>query len=217
MTRTFPGGSRVDSSNYNPILAWSRGCQLVALNFQTQDAFLRLNDGRFRENGGCGYVLKPTSLMVVDDFDSEIPVIMTLSVLSGSCLPKPRGKSSNEIINPYVRITLFDVKNEEKEITTTYTTNVVPNNGFFPIWNTEKYFFRVENSSTATLQLTVYDKVTGVGGTDEFIGSSSIPILCLREGCRSVQLFDVNNTRSGPFDFATLLVDVKIRRELAEI
>jgi hypothetical protein len=26
MTRTFPGGSRVDSSNYNPILAWSQGC-----------------------------------------------------------------------------------------------------------------------------------------------------------------------------------------------
>lgn len=190
---------------------------MVALNFQTQDAFLRLNDGRFRENGGCGYVLKPSSLMVDDDFDSEIPVIMTLKVLSGSCLPNPKGKPNSEIINPYIQITLFDVKNDEKEISTTYTTAVAPNNGFFPIWNTEKLFFRVENGSTATLQFTIYDKATGVGGTDDFIGSASIPILCLREGCRSVQLFDINNTRSGAFDFATLLVDIKIRKELAEI
>lgn len=207
----------MDSSNYNPMPAWSQGCQLVALNFQTQDALLRLNDGRFRENGGCGYVLKPTSLMVDNDFDSEIPVIMTLRILSGSCLPNPKGLSSSEIINPYVRITLFDVNNDGKEITTTSATNVAPNNGFVPIWNTDKMLFRVENMSTAILQFTIYDKATGVGGTDEFIASGSIPIQCLREGCRSVQLFDINNTQSGAFDFATLLVDVKLRREFAEI
>lgn len=213
MTRTFPGGSRVDSSNYNPILAWSQGCQLVALNFQTPDAYLRLNDGRFRENGGCGYVLKPTSLMVNDNFDSEIPIIMTIRMLGGSCLPKPKGRGASEIIDPYVKLSLFDVKNDEKEINTTYTTSVVPSNGFFPIWNTEKFFFRVENGSTATLQLSVYDK----GAGDAFIASSSIPILCLRQGCRSVQLFDVNNTQSGAYVYASLLIDVKIRKELGEI
>lgn len=213
MTRTFPGGSRVDSSNYNPILAWSQGCQLVALNFQTPDAHLRLNDGRFRENGGCGYVLKPTSLMVSDDFDSEIPVIMTIRVLGGSCLPKPKGRGASEIIDPYVKVSLFDVKNGEKEMNTTNSTSIVTNNGFFPIWNTEKFLFRVENGSTATLQLSVYDK----GAGDAFIASASIPILCLRQGCRSVQLFDVNNTQSGACVYASLLIDLKIRKELGEI
>jgi uncharacterized membrane protein YgcG len=29
MTRIYPAGSRVDSSNYNPLLAWSTGCQMV--------------------------------------------------------------------------------------------------------------------------------------------------------------------------------------------
>ena len=70
MSRTYPAGSRVDSSNYNPLLAWSVGCQMVALNFQTQDQFLRLNDGRFRENGNCGYVLKPSALMTKVSEDS---------------------------------------------------------------------------------------------------------------------------------------------------
>ena len=30
MSRTFPSGTRIDSSNYSPILAWSTGCQMVS-------------------------------------------------------------------------------------------------------------------------------------------------------------------------------------------
>ena len=66
MSRTYPSGSRIDSSNYIPILAWSAGCQMAALNIQTPDEALLINDGRFRENGGCGYVLKPSILMMKD-------------------------------------------------------------------------------------------------------------------------------------------------------
>lgn len=42
-TRTYPAGTRVDSSNFNPMTDWALGAQLVALNFQTLDASLRLN------------------------------------------------------------------------------------------------------------------------------------------------------------------------------
>ena len=31
LTRTYPAGKRVDSSNYNPLLAWVVGCQLGIL------------------------------------------------------------------------------------------------------------------------------------------------------------------------------------------
>jgi hypothetical protein len=88
MTRTYPAGTRVDSSNYNPILAWSMGCQIVALNFQTSDTALILNDGRFRQNGECGYVLKPRGLL-----QGPLPTPMKIKVriLCGSCIPKPRG------------------------------------------------------------------------------------------------------------------------------
>lgn len=35
LSRIYPKGTRVDSSNYMPQLFWNVGCQLVALNFQT--------------------------------------------------------------------------------------------------------------------------------------------------------------------------------------
>ena len=35
LSRTYPKGQRIDSSNYDPMPMWNCGCQLVALNFQT--------------------------------------------------------------------------------------------------------------------------------------------------------------------------------------
>lgn len=35
MSRIYPKGGRVDSSNYMPQIFWNAGCQMVALNFQT--------------------------------------------------------------------------------------------------------------------------------------------------------------------------------------
>lgn len=199
------------------MLAWSVGCQMVALNFQTSDAPLKLNDGRFRENGGCGYVLKPSALMIKRAYtEPEEPTYLTIRVLSGSCLPKPRGQRSGECIDPYVKVSLYDVINEEKEVCTAYTTETRAKNGFFPIWKGEEFEFEVENLAVAMLLLAVYDK-GDVGSKDEFIASASIPITCLREGIRSVQLFDANNTRSGVFDFASLLIEVKKEQAVAEI
>ncbi|CAB3982771.1 1-phosphatidylinositol 4,5-bisphosphate phosphodiesterase delta-4 [Paramuricea clavata] len=59
LSRIYPAGSRVDSSNYNPLMAWSAGCQIVALNFQTRSAMMDLYLGKFRQNGNSGYILKP--------------------------------------------------------------------------------------------------------------------------------------------------------------
>jgi hypothetical protein len=214
LSRTYPAGSRVDSSNYNPLLAWSTGCQMVALNFQTQDAFLRLNDGRFRENGNCGYVLKPSSLMVKDDgVNASVPLRLSVRILSGSCLPKAKGLRQGDCIDPYVKVTVFDVRNRERETITEDTTSVVKMNGFFPVWAQEKFSYYIENWTVAMLQFTIYDKAN----KDEFIASSSIPVSCLCEGIRSVKFYDATNTRSGAFDFAALLVELKIGKIVAEI
>lgn len=35
MSRIYPKGTRVDSSNYSPQPFWNVGCQMVALNYQT--------------------------------------------------------------------------------------------------------------------------------------------------------------------------------------
>lgn len=215
MSRTFPSGKRVDSSNYSPILAWSTGCQMVALNYQTPDDPLRINDGRFRENGEQGYVLKPSSLMMNADIEPRA-ALLEVKILSGSCLPKPGGLSHGECIDPYITISLFDC-HDGKELVSVQTTNTVMNNGFAPIWNFEDSFhFQVQNMCVAVMQFTVWDK-NPPPKPDDFIASASVPIACMRHGIRSVQLFDANNTRSGAFDFASLLVLVKFEHSQAEI
>lgn len=66
-SRIYPKGQRIDSSNYNPVPMWNSGCQMVALNYQTGDRPMQLNQAKFRENGNCGFVLKP-ECMFADDF-----------------------------------------------------------------------------------------------------------------------------------------------------
>jgi len=61
----------------------------VALNFQTAGEGMDLNDGLFSQNGGCGYVLKPSFMREKEErFDPEMPqkrddyhpVILTIQV-----------------------------------------------------------------------------------------------------------------------------------------
>ena len=35
LSRVYPKGTRLESSNFMPQVYWNAGCQLVALNFQT--------------------------------------------------------------------------------------------------------------------------------------------------------------------------------------
>ncbi|KAH6992915.1 hypothetical protein EDB82DRAFT_444649 [Fusarium venenatum] len=56
MVRVYPDPNRVDSSNFDPIKCWQHGVQMVALNYQTHDFNMRLNDAMF--TGSLGYVLK---------------------------------------------------------------------------------------------------------------------------------------------------------------
>ncbi len=67
LTRVYPTGLRINSSNFDPIPHWLAGCQLVAQNFQTfgssinlnLDKPLEINYALFSGNGHCGYILKP--------------------------------------------------------------------------------------------------------------------------------------------------------------
>merc|ERR1739848_912630 len=59
MSRIYPKGGRVDSSNYLPQIFWNAGCQMVSLNYQTADLAMQLNLGKFEFNGRSGYLLKP--------------------------------------------------------------------------------------------------------------------------------------------------------------
>ena len=59
ISRIYPGAKRQDSSNLKVVEPWTAGCQIVALNYQTDDRQNLLNHAMFAGNGGCGYRLKP--------------------------------------------------------------------------------------------------------------------------------------------------------------
>ena len=208
MTRTYPAGSRVDSSNYNPVLAWAMGCQMVALNFQTSDTPLMLNDGRFRQNGGCGYVLKPKSILEMKE-RSETKTLK-VRVMSGTCLPKPDGDTVGETIDPYVMVTVHDVVTTADGIqgykASSHSTATIADNGFRPVWNEKDFYeFTVEFPEVAMVQFNLMEADVTL---DDKVADASIPFSCLRRGYRSIQLYDRNNTRTGPFSMASLLVEI---------
>ena len=58
-SRIYPKGTRVESTNYSPLPMWQSGAHMVALNYQTMDLNMQLNNGLFRLNSCCGYALKP--------------------------------------------------------------------------------------------------------------------------------------------------------------
>ena len=62
ISRIYPGAKRQDSSNLKVVPPWNAGCQIVALNYQTEDKQNFINCARFSDNGGCGYILKPDFL-----------------------------------------------------------------------------------------------------------------------------------------------------------
>jgi phosphatidylinositol phospholipase C, delta len=98
LSRIYPQGSRIDSSNYNPMPLWSAGCQMVALNIQTVDAHMQLNRAMFSTNGGSGYVLKPKPLCLASGFSLDsseaihgvTPVRVEIEVISGQHVLAPK-------------------------------------------------------------------------------------------------------------------------------
>lgn len=193
----------------------------------SHDTNLCLNDGRFRESGGIGYVEKPASLL---GGKPPAPRRLKIRIVSGSCLPKPivveedsstadrsgtgtdTDGSSSTGMDPMVILELHDVQVSLREqvrfVTTAHQVKCINENGFCPIFQDKGREFVVENSDVAMVVFRVVDRHIESPERNK-IADASIPVSCLRRGYRSVQLFDEDNTRQGPYLFATLLVYIQ--------
>lgn len=59
LIRSYPAATRIESSNFNPLLYWAFGIQMAAINYQTIDLGSIINAALFEQNFNCGYVRKP--------------------------------------------------------------------------------------------------------------------------------------------------------------
>lgn len=205
-SRVYPKGQRIDSSNYNPMPLWNAGCQMVALNYQTGDKSMQLNHAKFRENGSCGYVLKPDcmfednyhaydkkTLKIIDNYRIKLKIIGARHL----------HKQGRGCASPYIEVEIIgaDYDNGVK-----LTTKTISDNGFNPIWN-ELCEFDVINPSFALIRFLVQDE--DVFGDCNFIGQATYPVRCLRTGYRSVPL---KNQHSEDLELASLLVHITITK-----
>ncbi|XP_077580843.1 1-phosphatidylinositol 4,5-bisphosphate phosphodiesterase delta-1-like isoform X1 [Stigmatopora nigra] len=191
LSRTYPAGSRTDSTNYNPVPLWNAGCQIVALNFQKNCEDMDLNQGKFLVNGKSGYILKPAYLRKRDtEFD---PITLTrgewlkhktfhIMIISAQQLPKINNKKSS-IVDPLVKVELHGVPAD----TSVKETRVVENNGFNPEWN-ENFQFDVYVPELALVRFLIEDHDSTSG--NEFVAQYTIPLNSLKMGYRHVPLLD---------------------------
>lgn len=115
LTRVYPSGFRLRSSNFDPLKFWRRGVQMAALNWQTYDIGMQMNQAMFAAGSDrTGYVLKPESLRALCPADEEKTkttewklVRFSVDVISAQQLPRPRSIGPDDNINPYVEIEMF--------------------------------------------------------------------------------------------------------------
>ncbi|KJH44633.1 Phosphatidylinositol-specific phospholipase C, Y domain protein [Dictyocaulus viviparus] len=119
LSRVYPHGSRITSANYNPVPMWNASCHMVALNYQTGDRAMQLNQGKFMGNGRCGYVLKP-EYMIDGSFDpqhgemvrSSIPIRIIVQVIAGRHLSR-RDKHKG-ICSPFVEVEIVGLPCDDR-------------------------------------------------------------------------------------------------------
>uniref|UniRef100_A0A8C1XBR7 Phosphoinositide phospholipase C n=1 Tax=Cyprinus carpio TaxID=7962 RepID=A0A8C1XBR7_CYPCA len=197
LSRIYPKGTRVDSSNYMPQLFWNVGCQMVALNFQTLDLPMQLNMGVFEYNGHCGYLLKPEFMrrtdkhfdpFTMDIVDGIVANTVKIKIISGQFL-------NDKKVGVYVEVDMFGLPADTKRKYRTKTSN---NNSLDPIWDDETFVFnKVVLPTLASLRVAVYEE------NGKFIGHRILPVSALRPGYHYICL---KNELNQPLMLSSLLV-----------
>ncbi|CAH0403801.1 unnamed protein product [Chilo suppressalis] len=210
LVRTYPAGLRIDSSNFDPVVFWSCGVQLVALNYQTEDAAMAVNAAMFEDNGCVGYVRKPPVMWDLThiayrrfnpmdkEFDGIHAAHLTLAVISGQYV----AENVYSFYNAFVEVEILGVPADCKKI----RTKVARRNALNPIWN-ETFNFKINFPELAFVRFEVYD-----ADTNYMLSQRVIPLQCLRPGYRHVRLRSPTNQ---PLNMASLLIFSRCCEELA--
>uniref|UniRef100_A0A671T3R1 Phosphoinositide phospholipase C n=1 Tax=Sinocyclocheilus anshuiensis TaxID=1608454 RepID=A0A671T3R1_9TELE len=165
MSRIYPKGGRVDSSNYMPQIFWNAGCQMVSLNFQTP---------------GTAGAREPPGICSHDfDYYFAYPMNLLILVFSGQFL-------SDKKIGTYVEVDMYGLPTDT--IRKEFRTRMVMNNGLNPYYNEEPFVFRkLILPDLAVLRIAVYDD------NNKLIGQRILPLDGLQAGYRHISLRNEGN------------------------
>lgn len=128
MMRVYPSAFRLRSTNFDPLAFWKRGVQMVALNWQTYDLGMQMNDAMFAAGSDrTGYVEKPSELrrstllssLAHDGDGSRIEkklVKFSVEMISAQQLPRSRNVGVDESLDPYIEIEMFSAEDKAKGV-----------------------------------------------------------------------------------------------------
>ncbi|XP_067847250.1 1-phosphatidylinositol 4,5-bisphosphate phosphodiesterase beta-2-like isoform X2 [Heptranchias perlo] len=204
MSRIYPKGTRVDSSNYMPHVFWNAGCQMVALNFQTADLPLQLNCSHFEFNGRCGYVLKHEVLRRVDKkfdpfstdrIDVVVPITLSILIISGQFLSDRNTRS-------YVEVELFGLPGDPKRKWRT-KLNSEPNS-INPQWKDEETFVfeKILVPEQASVRIATFED------SGKLIGHRILPVTAVQSGYHHIGL---RNETNQPLTMPALFAHIEVK------
>lgn len=181
--RIYPKGTRIDSSNYDPVKSWICGAQLVSLNLQSlQDDYTIINHIFFELNNRTGYILKPNYLrnnhLEVKKYSTPA-YNLHFNLLSGIMLQKCMNENSQEI---YVTVNVIGTFEDDKN--DILRTDNVKTNFLHPLFNSNTIELRIYEENLSFLLIKIFDNRNMV------LARSVIPLISLMEGFRSVTLYN---------------------------
>ncbi|KAJ7202660.1 PLC-like phosphodiesterase [Mycena pura] len=199
LRRIYPKGTRIRSTNMDPLRFWRSGAHIAGLNWQHYDTGMQLNEALFV--GTRGWVLKPARLRAADGApppqDAPARQRLTAEIVGISALPPPNGRAGKGF-SAYVHAELFHAQQDQKWQSKTHKTQDVPGAGADVMWN-ERFEWEFAADDLTFMRLTVMES--------EFGRDDKIVVFCarvshLQEGWRIVRMLDRKGKNSG----ATLLV-----------
>ncbi|KAM7403939.1 hypothetical protein PAMA_004381 [Pampus argenteus] len=187
MSRIYPKGTRMDSSNYSPQPFWNVGCQMVALNYQTMDFPMQLNMALFEFNGRTGYLLKHDVLRrsdkrfdpFCDRIDTVVASTLTIKIYSGQFL-------SDKNVKTGVEVEVIGLPGDpKKKYRTKWSTTP---NAINPVWNEEPFVFeKILLPEMASLRIVVHEE------NGKFLGHRIIPLDAIQSGFHHICLRSESN------------------------
>lgn len=213
MMRVYPNGGRITSSNFDPLLYWKRGVQMAALNWQTFDTGMQLNQAMF--DGGTdqsGYVLKPVEgrgfelrpELSASDCVGKRPrksVKFTITVLSAQQLMRPFDFPDKRSMDPYVEIEVLraddkqnkddDAANGAQPDAERRRTAIVRGNGFNPQFNNDFHFsFTTKYPDLIFVRFNVKLADKSYNDRATPIATFTAKLSSLRDGYRTIPLYN---------------------------
>jgi hypothetical protein len=179
---------------------------MVALNYQSHDRAMSHQRALFRDNGGCGYLLKPACLLSdARLFDPKqrlwnVRKHIEIVLISGQHLPKESNSlDDTDIVDPYVRVNTYGIACDHSE----HRTPSIRNNGLNPRWN---YRFRLNIACSQLCLIRFQVRDDDRYGRSTFLGQACLPVDLLQSGYRHVKL----QNKTGDFIHGTLFVHIRI-------